>query len=202
MTFSIVAYCPKTSVLGVAVATASIAVGNRVPHVKANVGAIATQAKTNIEYGIKGLKLLELGFSPKTVLESLLKEDSGREERQVIIVDAQGRTAAFTGRKTIEWKGHYVGENYAVAGNMLTGREVIEAMTKAFEESENEKLAERLLKALEAGQEAGGDKRGKTSSALKVYGQNGKFIDLRVDFHENPVEELRRIFKAYVEWFK
>jgi uncharacterized Ntn-hydrolase superfamily protein len=111
LTFSIVAKCSKTLALGVAVATASIAVGNRVPHVKANVGAIATQAKTNIEYGVKGLKLLEMGFSPQTVLESILKEDPEREERQIIIIDVHGRTAAFTGKNTVEWKGHLIGEN-------------------------------------------------------------------------------------------
>ena len=109
MTFSIIARCQKTLALGVATASASIAVGNRVPHVKAGVGAIATQAKTNIKYGIEGLKLLEMGFSPKKTLETLLEKDSEREERQVIMIDAQGRIAAFTGRKTLEYKGHIVG---------------------------------------------------------------------------------------------
>ena len=120
----------------------------------------------------------------------------------MIIVDAKGRKAAFTGRKTVGWKGHYIGENYVAAGNMLTGKEVIQAMAEAFEESEAEKLAERLLMALEAGQEAGGDKRGKTSAALKVYNENGELIDLRVDFHEDPIKELIKIFKVYTEWFK
>jgi len=198
MTFSIIARCPKTLALGVATASASIAVGNRVPHVKAGVGAIATQAKTNIKYGIEGLKLLEMGFSPKKTLETLLEKDSEREERQVIIIDIEGRIAAFTGKKAVEWKGHIIGRNYAVAGNMLVGEEVIEAMVEAFEKSEGETLAERLLRALEAGQRAGGDKRGKTSAALKVCDNEGLRINLRVDLNPNPIEELRKMMsKAY-----
>ena len=198
MTFSIIARCPKTLALGVATASASIAVGNRVPHVKAGVGAIATQAKTNIKYGIEGLKLLEMGFSPKKTLETLLEKDSEREERQVIIIDIEGRIAAFTGKKAVEWKGHIIGRNYAVAGNMLVGEEVIEAMVEAFEKSEGETLAERLLRALEAGQRAGGDKRGKTSAALKVCDNEGLRINLRVDLNPNPIKELRKMMsKAY-----
>ena len=198
MTFSIIARCPKTLALGVATASASIAVGNRVPHVKAGVGAIATQAKTNINYGIEGLKLLEMGFSPKKTLETLLEKDSEREERQVIIIDIDGRIAAFTGKKAVEWKGHIIGRNYAVAGNMLVGEEVIEAMAKAFEKSKGETLAEGLLRALEAGQRAGGDKRGKTSAALKVCDNEGLRINLRVDLNPNPIEELRKMMsKAY-----
>jgi len=198
MTFSIIARYPKTLALGVATASASIAVGNRVPHVKAGVGAIATQAKTNIKYGIEGLKLLEMGFSPKKTLETLLEKDSEREERQVIIIDIKGRIAAFTGKKAVEWKGHIIGRNYAVAGNMLVGEEVIEAMAEAFEKSEGETLAEGLLRALEAGQRAGGDKRGKTSAALKVCDNEGLRIDLRVDLNPNPIKELRKMMsKAY-----
>jgi len=198
MTFSIVARCPKTLALGVATASASIAVGNRVPHVKAGVGAIATQAKTNINYGIEGLKLLEMGFSPKKTLETLLEKDSEREERQVIIIDIEGRIAAFTGKKAVEWKGHIIGRNYAVAGNMLVGEKVIEAMAKAFEKSKGETLAEGLLRALEAGQRAGGDKRGKTSAALKVCDNEGLRINLRVDLNPNPIKELRKMMsKAY-----
>lgn len=197
MTFSIVARCSKTLALGVAVATASIAVGDRVPHVKAGVGAVATQAKTNVNYGIEGLKLLETGLSPKETLKILLAKDSEREERQVIMIDANGRVAAFTGEKTIEWKGHIVGRDYAVAGNMLVSGEVIEAMAFAFEESEGEILAERLLRALEAGQQAGGDKRGRASAALKVQGSN-LHMDLRVDFDSDPIGKLRKLWsKAY-----
>ena len=197
MTFSIIARCPKTLALGVATASASIAVGNRVPHVKAGIGAIATQAKTNIKYGIEGLKLLEMGFSPKKTLETLLEKDSEREERQVVMIDAQGRIAAFTGRKTLEYKGHIVGKNYAVAGNLLASKRVIEAMAIAFEESKGETLVERLLRALEAGQKAGGDRRGRASAALKVC-DDKRIISLKVDFDPHPIKELRKIFsKTY-----
>ena len=131
-----VARCPKTRILGVCVSTAVPAVGNRVPHIDAGVGAIATQANTNILYGINGLKLLKTGLSPQATLETMLKEDPERESRQAIIIDKDGRTAAFTGKETIDWKGHLVGEDYVVAGNMLVGNKVIEAMAQTFESSE------------------------------------------------------------------
>jgi len=195
-----VARCPKTSALGVCVATAVPAVGSVVPHVKFGVGAIATQAYTNVLYGINGLKLLKMGFSPQTALEAMLKEDTEREQRQVIIIDKDGRTAAFTGKETIDWKGHLIGENYVVAGNMLVGSEVIKAMAHSFKGSEGD-LSERLMKTLEAGQRAGGDKRGKKSAALLVMNQQKMrtrpFIDIRVDEHPEPVEELRRIYEVH-----
>jgi len=185
------------------VATAVPAVGSVVPHVEFGVGAIATQAYTNVLYGIKGLRLLKMGFSPQTALEAMLKEDSEREQRQVIILDKDGRTAAFTGKETIDWKGHLVGANYVVAGNMLVGSKVIEAMAHTFDGSKGE-LSERLMKALEAGQRAGGDKRGKKSAALLVTNHQEigtrPFLDLRVDDHPEPVKELRRIYEAYKEW--
>ena len=193
-----VARCPKTLTLGVCVSTAVPTVGSRVPHIEAGVGAIASQAKTNMFYGINGLKLLKAGLSPQAAIEAMLKEDPDRESRQVIIIDKEGRTAAFTGKETIGWKGHLVGEDYVVAGNMLVGNQVIEAMAQTFKNSEGE-LAERLLKALEAGQEAGGDKRGRMSAALLVAGAeqrgNRLILDLRVNEHPNPVGELRRVFE-------
>jgi len=200
MTFSIVARCPKTLALGVCVSTAVPTVGSVVPHAEAKVGAIATQGQTNVLYGINGLKLLKMGFSPQTALDAMLKEDSQREKRQVAIIDKDGRTAAFTGKETFEWKGHLVGENYVVAGNSLVGAQVIEAMAQTFEDSRGN-LAERLLKALEAGQEAGGDKRGRASAALLVVDKTPLLtrpsIDLRVDNHSNPVAELRRIWEDF-----
>jgi len=202
-TFSIIARCAKTSALGVCVATAVPAVGSVVPYAEEGVGAIATQAYTEISYGIKGLQLLKMGFSPQTALEAMLKEDENREKRQVTIIDKDGRTAVFTGKQTINWKGHLVGKNYVVAGNMLVGSKVIEAMAKTFENSEG-KLAEILLKALEAGQKAGGDKRGKVSAALLIAGEKQvetrPFLDLRVDEHQNPVKELRKIYETYKKW--
>ena len=199
-TFSMVTRCPKTLALGVCVSTAVPAVGSRVPHVEAGVGAIATQAKTNIFYGINGLKMLKTGFSPQNALEALLKKDPGRESRQVIIIDKEGRKAAFTGKETIDWKGHLIGKDYVVAGNLLVGGRVIEAMAQTFESSEG-LIAERLMRALEAGQEAGGDKRGRVSAAMLVASKKQRgarpILDLRVDEHKNPVRELRRILESY-----
>ena len=193
-----VARCPKTLTLGVCVSTAVPAVGSRVPHVEAGIGAIATQAKTNIFYGINGLKLLKAGLSPQAALEAMLKEDPDRESRQVIMLDREGRTAAFTGKETIGWKGHLVGENYVVAGNMLVCSQVIEAMAQTFRDSEGE-LAQKLLKALKAGQEAGGDKRGRTSAALLIGSpqriEPRLILDLKVDKHHDPVKELKKIFE-------
>ncbi len=197
-TFSMVARCPKTSALGVCVSTAVPAVGSRVPHVEAGVGAIATQAKTNVFYGINGLKMLKAGLSPRVALETMLIGDPERESRQVIIIDSEGRTAAFTGKETVGWKGHLLGESYVVAGNLLVGDQVLESMSQTFRESKGE-LAERLLKALEAGQEAGGDKRGRMSAALMIAGQrrkeSGLILELKVDKHRDPIEELRRILR-------
>lgn len=193
-----VARCPKTLALGVCVSTAVPAVGSRVLHVETGVGAIATQAKTNIFYGTNGLKLLKAGLSPQAALEAMLKEDPDRESRQVIIIDGEGKTAAFTGKENIGWKGHLIGKDYVVAGNMLVSSQVIEAMAQTFQDSEEE-FAERLLKALEAGQDAGGDKRGRMSAALLIashqQAETSPILDLRVDEHHDPVKELKRIFQ-------
>jgi len=206
LTFSIVARDTKTRTLGVSVSTSVPAVGSVVPHVEADIGAIATQAQTNIFYGIEGLRLLKAGLSPKTALDTLLSGDRDREKRQVIILDAQGRTAAFTGRETVEWKGHLIGKDHIVAGNMLAGSRVLEAMTQTFE-AEKGNLAERLLKALEAGQEAGGDNRGRMSAALLVADKRWKsetrpLLDLRVDAHPDPVKELLRVYAISRGYFQ
>jgi uncharacterized Ntn-hydrolase superfamily protein len=206
LTFSIVARCPKTLALGVAVSTAVPAVGSVVPHVKVDIGAIATQAQTNVAYGIGGLQLLENGETPEKVLKKLLAADKDREQRQVIIIDVKGRTAAFTGKETEDWKGHVMGENCVVAGNILAGREVIKAMHDRFKE-EKGTLASRLLTALEAGQEAGGDKRGRMSAALLVadsrwIGSSRPLLDLRADAHSDPVAELRRVYTVSRGYFQ
>jgi len=200
-TFSMVGRCERTGELGVCVSTAVPAVGSVVPHVELGVGAIATQATTNVMYGIRGLQLLKLGLSPETVLKALLAEDEKREVRQVSIIDSLGRNVAHTGTEAVEWKGHRLGRNYVVAGNMLVGPQVIQAMAVRFESSDGS-LEDRLMSVLEAGQAAGGDKRGRVSAALVVKKINpeGKlrpYVDLRVDDHPDPVRELRRIFDAY-----
>ncbi len=199
-TFSITARCPTTGDLGVAISTAVPAVGQRCPHVKMNVGAIATQSHTNIMLGIKGLKLLELGLTPEHALSVLLEEDEDRDLRQVAAVDALGRCFGYTGSKCLSWAGHIVGEGFVAAGNMIVGPRTLESMVESFRNSEGE-LSMRLLMALEAGQRAGGDRRGRVSAALLVAsGECRRYHDLRVDDHPNPVVELRRIYdKVYYE---
>lgn len=195
-TFSIVARCPRTGDVGVAVSTAVPATGALVPHVSFK-GAIATQSYVNVSLGIKGLQLLDLGLPIDAALEALLAQDEGREVRQVHGVDAAGRTFAHTGRECVPWFGHQVGPNHTVAGNMLVGQETILAMQAAFLRTEGSELelAERLIRALEAGQQAGGDKRGKQSAALLVASSRPTFQhNLRVDDHPEPVAELRRVF--------
>ncbi len=198
MTFSITAYCPQTGDLGIAVSTAIPAVGAVNPFARAHVGAIATQSWSNPYLGIDGLALLAAGLSPARALDQLLRDDLHREKRQLCIVDARGRAAAFTGDEAEPWKGHVVGHGYAVAGNLLLGEETILAMVDAFQGA-NGSLAERVLIALEAGQAAGGDKRGRVSAALLVVrDEEYPYIDLRVDDHPEPVAELRRIFTQYM----
>jgi uncharacterized Ntn-hydrolase superfamily protein len=205
-TFSIVAFDPKTGDLGVAVASRVLAVGAVVPYAQAGVGAIATQAFANTTYGPKGLALLRKGLTPEQVLKRLLAEDKDREHRQVGIVDAKGRAIAFTGKKCLPWAGHLVGKGYAVQGNILAGEQVVKAMAQAFESTKGE-LAERLMAALEAGESAGGDARGKQSAALLVVRKGGgyggfddRYIDLRVDDHPEPVKELRRLLTMKLAW--
>lgn len=196
-TFSIAAYCKQTGELGIAVSTAIPAVGAINPFAKAHVGAIATQAWSNPYIGIDGLNLLEQGLSPAEVLEQLLRVDADREKRQLSIVDAQGNVAAFTGKEVEPISGHYEGKAYVVAGNFLVNQETIRTMAEAFEETLGP-LGERLLVALEAGQAIGGDHRGKVSAALLIVkDEEYPYIDLRVDEHQQPVAELRRIFNVY-----
>ncbi len=197
MTFSIVAHCPQTGDLGIAVSTAIPAVGAINPFARARVGAIATQAVSNPYLGIDGLTLLAKGLSATEVLDQLLRADADRERRQLSIVDPKGNAAAFTGSDVHPCKGHRMGQGYVVAGNLLVSEETILAMAEAFEATQGA-LGARLVAALEAGQTAGGDRRGKVSAALLVVGdQEYPLIDLRVDEHPKPVAELRRIFDIY-----
>jgi len=202
-TFSIVGFDSETKDLGVAVASKFIAVGALVPWAEANVGAIATQALANISYGPRGLELLRRGYSAKKVLQTLISDDPQREERQVGIVDSEGEAAAYTGSKCYPYAGHIIGENYTVQGNILTGPEVLEEMAKAFEQTKGE-LVDKLLASLEAGDKAGGDRRGKQSAAIIVVREKGgyggytdRYVDLRVDDHTEPVQELKRLFKIW-----
>lgn len=197
MTFSIVARCKKTGMLGMAVSTARPAVGSLTVHVEARVGAIATQAAVNPYFGINGLKYLKQGMSATEVMEKVKSEDPEYERRQLAIVDNEGRTAGYTGTDTVPWAGHYFGDQFVVAGNMLAGEQVVQAMAETYETSDLEYLPLRLLATIKAGQAAGGDKRGRQSAALKVVDtQSYPIVDLRSDEHENPVEDLERIYET------
>jgi len=202
-TFSIAARSSDQRSFGVAVSTARPNVGSLVPFVSLQ-GAIATQARVNTDLGRKGLALLEAGLEIDVALDALLKGDDDRDIRQLHGIDAKNNFA-FTGEKCVEWAGHRVGQDYTVAGNMLVGLEVVEAMAASFEADTNQslELSEQLLKALEAGQKAGGDKRGKQSAALLVASPDPRYYhNLRVDDHTDPVAELRRIYDLVVEHSK
>ena len=196
-TFSIVGYCPRTNMLGVGVASKYLAVGAVCSHTRAGVGAISTQAYGNPYLAIDSLELLQQGLTAEDTLARVLHQDPGRQKRQVIIVNNHGEAATFTGLLAPPWCGHHQGQGYAVAGNTLTDKTVIQAMADAFEQTVEEELAERLFQALEAGQQAGGDKRGKQAAHLQVvHSEAWKYVDLRVDDHPNPIVELRRIFEV------
>ncbi len=212
-TFSIVAHDPKSGDLGVAVQSKFLAVGAVVPWAKAGVGAVATQSYANTTYGPEGLRLMAEGLSAQEALEKMVEADEERALRQAGMVDARGNAAAYTGQDCFDWAGHIVGKSrdksapFACQGNILVSEETVQAMARTFEESEGE-LADRLLAALEAGQEAGGDKRGRQSAALLVVrekggygGFNDRYLDLRVDDHPRPIQELKRLLELHKLYF-
>ncbi len=206
-TFSIVGYDAETGQLGIAVQSKFFAVGAVVPWAEAGVGAIATQSWANTTYGPNGLKLLKSGLSAEQTLERLIADDPGHATRQVGIVDAKGSVANYTGDECNEWAGAVSGEHYTAQGNILAGEDVVKAMGKAFEETEGE-LADKLMAALFAGQDKGGDTRGQQSAALLVVqagrghgGFNDRYIDLRIDDAEEPIEELQRLLELHKALF-
>jgi uncharacterized Ntn-hydrolase superfamily protein len=198
-TFSIVAYDADKKEWGVAVASKYLAVGAAVPWARAGVGAVATQASVNVTYGPKGLELMADGKSSEEAIKTLTDADKGKAFRQVGMIDAKGVPFTFTGERCNAWAGGKAGKDYCVQGNILTGEKVVEDMAKAFEDAKGP-LAWRLMASLEAGEKAGGDKRGKQSAAILVVRENGgpnglgdRFIDYRVDDHSDPIPELARI---------
>ncbi|MHA2620432.1 MAG: DUF1028 domain-containing protein [bacterium JZ-2024 1] len=206
-TFSIVAFDPETGDLGVAVASRFLAVGAVVPFAEAGVGAVATQAAGNMALGPHILRLIKHGRTAEEALQEALREDDGREERQVGVVDARQGTATFTGKDTFAWAGGRTGKYYAVQGNILTGYDVVDSMAETYEKTAGP-LAERLISALEAGDRAGGDRRGKQSAAILVVREKGGFlgksdrmIDLRVDDHPDPIPELKRLYGLWEQTF-
>src|SRR3954447_10647940 len=194
MTWSIIARDSATGHFGIAVATRFFAVGARVPHIAAGVGASATQALVNPYYGIDGLKLLRDGKSPPDVIEMLKAGDSGHASRQVHVMDAGGRIAAYTGADCVHWCGHIEGKGFSVAGNMLAGARMLHDTAATYVANEKLPFAQRLIAAMYAGEAAGGDKRGKQSAALVICGdEEWSALDLRVDDHGDPLAELERL---------
>jgi len=196
-TFSIVGRCKRTGQLGVAVSTADVGAGRMVTWAKAGVGAVATQSWPNLYLAIDGLRLMAEGKTADAALERVIREDPGREVRQLGMVDARGGSATFSGRDCTDWFGGVNGPGFAAQGNMLIRGETVSAMAQAFESGHDLDLGERLMRALEAGQAAGGDKRGRQCSALLVVDREEfPLWDLRVDEHPQPVAELRRIYEV------
>lgn len=203
MTFSIVARDAQTGEFGIAVQSKFLAVGAVVPWAKAGVGAIATQSWANTSYGPRGLELLASGLTATEVLARLIDEDDDRASRQVGVVGIDGEPASFTGEECYPWAGGRIGKHCTCQGNILAGEETVLAMARTFEETPGQ-LCDRLMAALAAGQAAGGDSRGQQSAALLVVRQGGgyggfndRFIDLRVDDHPRPIEELKRILQLH-----
>jgi uncharacterized Ntn-hydrolase superfamily protein len=195
-TFSIVGRCERTGQLGVAVSTADVAAGRMVTWAKAGVGAVATQSWPSLYLAIDALRMMESGASAPDALARVLADDPGREVRQVGIVDATGASSSFSGMECTPRFGSVTGPNLAAQGNMLIRGETVTAMADSFQRSLDLDLAERLVQSLEAGQAAGGDKRGRQCSALLVVDREEYALwDLRVDEHPQPVAELRRIYE-------
>lgn len=202
MTFSIVARCGRTGRLGVAVATAVPAVGSMCPFTRAGVGAVSSQSWVNPYLAIAVLDEMAQGVPAPEALAKVMEADSARHLRQIGVVDAQGRAAAWSGSACTGWFGHEVGgrigdgigEGFAIQGNMLTGPDVVAEMVRAYRDSPEEPLDERLMRAMEAGDAAGGDRRGRQSAALRIHDEEDyPALDVRVDEHAEPVRELRRV---------
>ena len=208
MTYSIVAWDPAVPQWGVAVQSKFLAVGSIVSSAAAGVGAVATQAWANPQYGPDGLALLREGLSAAEVVERLIAADPGRDERQLGIVDGNGGSAAHTGPNCHDWAGHRTGDGYTAQGNILVSRATVDALAETFEAGLGQSLARRLIDCLAAAQVAGGDKRGQQSAALLVVQEGAGYagltdviVDLRVDDHERPIDELRRLYGLHHRLF-
>jgi len=202
MTWSIIARDEATGCFGIAVATRFLAVGARVPFIAARSGAVATQALVNPSYGTNGLKLLREGRSAAEVVDALVAADVGRDQRQVHVMDAAGRVAAHSGAACVAWAGHVHGVDCSVAGNMLAGPQVLDRTAATYRAHAGDSFPCRLIAAMQAGEAAGGDKRGKQSAALLIYGEDDwSDLDLRVDDHADPLTELARIERLSREYW-
>jgi uncharacterized Ntn-hydrolase superfamily protein len=203
MTFTLVARCPKSGQLGIGIATYSICVGLYCNGLRPKVGATMSQAFVNQGNNTLALRLLEQGFSPARVLDELKANDPDFAYRQIAVIDRDGRAAGYTGPKTRGWAGHKVGDGYVSMGNVLAGPEVVEAIAEGYEKHAGESFERRLLRAIEAGRDAGGQVGNdghltERSAGLFVYGAyDHAELDLRVDLHDKAVDELRRAFEEY-----
>lgn len=194
MTWSLVARDPATGAFGVAVATRFFAVGALCPHADGGVGALATQALINPTFGPRGLRLLREGLPAQQVLEALVSSDPGRAVRQLHLQDSRGGVAVHTGDECVPWCGHLLRDGFSVAGNMLAGPQVLEETARMYESGHDLPFAQRLIRALQAGEAVGGDKRGKQSAALRIHTtEEYPALDLRVDDHPDPLTELARL---------
>lgn len=198
MTFSIAARCPRTGQIGIAATTAVQAVGKLACHAIPNVGAFASQALLNPYLAYDGLRLLQAGATAQQALERVLATDPRPEDRQAGVVDDQGRTAAWTGSQTIPWSGHRSGRYFTTQGNRLTGPQVLERVIESMQSTESLSLAERLVHALQAGADAGGDIKGEKSCNVMVFSdEEYPLCDIRIDQHEDAMGELSRLYRLY-----
>jgi len=197
MTWSIIFRERDSGRIAIAVATKFFAVGARVPYIEPRKGAVATQALINPLYGTDGLRLIRDGVGAADVVRILTARDAGRAHRQLHVLGADGRFAAYTGAACVPWCGHWVGDDFSVAGNMLAGPQVVSETVRVLRERPDLELPRRLITALKAGEKVGGDKRGKQSAALVIYGADEySELDLRVDDHVEPLLELARLEAA------
>jgi uncharacterized Ntn-hydrolase superfamily protein len=201
MTFSIIARCERTGMFGIGIATRPMAIGAKCPFLRAGIGGLVVQANGDPRLGPLGLRLLEMGYSAGKVLQEIAGSDGAENMtwRQIAVVDKDGRTAVHTGSNNEPWAGHVTGKGYVALGNRLTSERTATAMGAAYEKSEGEELAERLVRALEAGRDAGGQVAGQHSAALLVVNRKSyAWVDLRADEHDEPIGELRRLYGLYI----
>ncbi|MBT3372782.1 MAG: DUF1028 domain-containing protein [Rhodospirillaceae bacterium] len=197
-TFTAIARCPKTKRLGIATATRSLAVGSRVPFVQPRLGAVAIMAIADKRLGLMAQRLLQTGYKAQGVIEQLVIGDPYHEYRQLGVIDDDGFAAARTGTQNRDWAGHHVGENFIALGNVLQGEHILTAIEDGYNANPDDEIEDRLMAAIEAGRDAGGQKGGQRSAAILVY-EDKEYarVDLRVDAHEEPVGEMRRVFDFY-----
>jgi len=198
MTFTIMARCPETGRIGIATATRSLAVGARVPHVQTGLGAVSIMAIADPRLGETALRLLETGYKAPNVIDALVSADPYAEYRQLGVIDADGFVAARNGKMNRDWTGFHIGENHIALGNVLKGEHVLDGIEDGFLENPDAPLEDRLMRALETGRDAGGQHGGQRSAAILVHDNRPyAHVDLRVDVHDEPVGELRRIYDAF-----